>query len=81
MADEIRTMGDMRRFIIDVMLDCRSGAIDVSRAQTIVAGGKVVTENLVAELALNKFAVETRKIGLQSIELVEMGRRLVTDGR
>lgn len=78
MAGDIQTMGDLRRFIIDVMLDCRAGSIEVSRAQTIVAGGKVVNDNLMAEVALNKLAMEVRKVGVDSIKIVDMGRRLIT---
>lgn len=77
MAGEINTMGDLRRFIIDVMLECREGKIEVSKAMAIVAGGKVVNDSLNTEIAINKLANQIRENGENAVQLVAMGRRLL----
>lgn len=77
MATEINTMGDFRHFLIELMVDLRSGNADVSRSAVIVAAGKVVNENILAEVAINKLALSVKKEGAKAVELVSIGSRLI----
>ena len=59
----IITTGDLRKALIDAIVDVRHGHLDVPRAQSIAKLASQVTESLYAELKVYKMQVDLGKEG------------------
>ena len=74
---EVRTFGDVRRMIIDTIVELRSGNIDVSRGMAIAANMKVLNDNVQVEINAAKMALATEGRAHGFGRLVGMGTRLI----
>lgn len=55
----IRTSGDLRKYLCDLLQRCESRDADLNAIKTQVKVAEKITENLYAELKFRKLAVES----------------------
>lgn len=73
----LRTMGDVRRLILDTVMDLRSGSMDIGRGMAIAANMKVLNDNIQVEINAAKMALLTDGRAHNFGRVVGMGQRLI----
>lgn len=73
----IATFGDVRRLILDTVIQLRSGDMDVSRGMAIAANFKVLNDNIQAEINATKLSIATEDKAHSFGKVVGMGRRVI----
>lgn len=73
----VETFGDVRRLILETVLQLRDGKMDVSRGMAIAANIKVLNDNIQAEINAAKLSIVTEGRAHQFGQVVSMGRRLI----
>ncbi|WP_428414416.1 hypothetical protein [Methylibium sp.] len=76
-ANQLATFGDIRRMIIDTIVDIKNGSIETSRGMAIAAHFKVLNENVQVEINAAKLALLTENKAHSFGRVVGMGRRLI----
>ena len=76
-ATQLMTFGDVRRMIIDTIVQLREGTLDTSRGMAIAANMKVLNDNVQAEINAAKFALATEDKAHRFGRVVGMGKRLI----
>lgn len=77
MSDEILTFGDVRRAIVQTIVDLRNGRMDAARGMAIAANMKVLNDNVQVEINAAKLAIQTEGRAHSFGQVVSMGRRLI----
>lgn len=65
----IRSTGELRAFLLDVMVGVKAGTVEVSKASSITKLAQQTTENLYAELKAKRLAIESEQ---PSVELGQL---------
>lgn len=76
-ANQLATFGDVRRMIIDTIMELRGGSMDASRGMAIAANMKVLNDNVQVEINAAKLALATEGKAHNFGRVVGMGRRLI----
>lgn len=76
-ATQIATFGDVRRMILQTIMDLRSGNIEVSRGLAIAANMKVLNDNIQTEINAAKLSLATEGTAHNFGRVVGMGQRLI----
>lgn len=76
-ATQLITFGDVRRMIIDTIMELRSGSMDASRGMAIAANMKVLNDNVQVEINAAKLALATEGRAHTFGRVVGMGQRLI----
>lgn len=76
-ASQLMTFGDVRRMIIDTIVDLREGKIDASKGMAMAAHFKVLNDNIQVEINAAKMALLTEGRAHSFGRVVGMGRRLI----
>ena len=78
MAREIRTFGDVRKLLIETIVDLKDGKCDVGRGMAIAANMKVLNDNVQVEINAAKMALATEDKVHNFGLIVGMGQRLIS---
>jgi hypothetical protein len=78
-SSQLMTFGDVRKMIIDTIVDLRAGHLDISRGMAIAANMKVLNDNIQVEINAAKMALATEGRAHEFGKIVGMGRRLIGD--
>lgn len=76
-ATQLTTFGDVRRMIIETIMDLRGGNMDASRGMAIAANMKVLNDNVQVEINAAKLALATEGKAHTFGRVVGMGQRLI----
>lgn len=76
-VNQIATFGDVRRTILDTIVDLRSGDMDAAKGMAIAANFKVLNDNINAEISAAKLCMLTEGTLHEFGKVVGMGRRFV----
>lgn len=76
-SEDVRTFGDVRRLLVETLVNLQNREIDVSRAMAIAATVKVLNENVQVEINAAKLALATEGRAHTFGRVVGMGRRLI----
>lgn len=76
-ANQLLTFGDVRRMILDTIVQLRDERMDVSRGMAIAANMKVLNDNIQAEINAAKLAMVTEGRAHSFGRVVGMGQRLI----
>lgn len=61
MARKVRTMGDLRGVFLDMIDGVQSGRIDAGHAAVVVKIAAQVNNSLLAEIEVNRFAIQQKR--------------------
>jgi hypothetical protein len=75
---KIETFGDVRRLILDTVVELRNGTMDVNRGLAIAANIKVLNENINAEINAAKVSIMTEGRAHHFGQVVGLGKRLIS---
>ena len=76
-GNQLATFGDVRRMILDTIVELRSGNMDVSRGMAIAANMKVLNDSVQVEINAAKMAMATEGKAHNFGRIVGMGQRLI----
>jgi hypothetical protein len=76
-GNQLMTFGDVRRMIIDTIMQLRAGDMDASRGMAIAANMKVLNDNVQTEINAAKLALQTEGRAHNFGRVVGMGQRLI----
>jgi len=76
-VNQMMTFGDVRRMIIQTIVDLKENRMDVSRGMAIAANIKVLNDNIQVEINAAKMAMATEGRAHAFGRVVGMGRRLI----
>lgn len=76
-VNQLATFGDVRRMIIDTIVELRNKEMDASRGMAIAANMKVLNDNIQVEINAAKLALATEGKAHTFGRVVGMGRRLI----
>jgi len=74
------SFGDVRRIIVQTIVDMRNGAMTPSLGMAIAANMKVLNDNVQTEINAAKVAILAREKGHDFGRIVGMGQRLIGNG-
>lgn len=74
---EIRSAGDVRRFLVDVMQGVKSGEISGEKANAIAALSKELHTSMQVEINAAKLNLQIRKEGAGTFKLRNLGGLLI----
>lgn len=75
----IRTTGDLRRNLGDILVAVAKGDIDVSRAQAAAAVAKEINSSMLVEINAAKVNIAMTNAGKNMGEVRHMGKMLIGD--
>jgi hypothetical protein len=78
-VNRVDTFGDVRRLILETVINIRDENITVSQGMAIAANIKVLNDNIQAEINAAKLSIATEGRAHQFGNVVSMGRRLISD--
>jgi len=78
--EQIMSFGDVRRIIVQTIVDMRNGAMTPSLGMAIAANMKVLNDNVQTEINAAKVAILAREKGHDFGRIVGMGQRLIGNG-
>lgn len=76
-VNQMMTFGDVRRMIIDTIVQLREGQMDATRGMAIAANMKVLNDNVQVEINAAKLALQTEGRAHNFGRVVGMGQRLI----
>lgn len=76
-ANQLMTFGDVRRMVIDTIVQLREGRMDISRGMAVAANMKVLNDNIQVEINAAKLAILTEGKAHSFGRVVGMGQRLI----
>jgi hypothetical protein len=76
-ANQLMTFGDVRRMIIDTIVQLREERMDASRGMAIAANMKCLNDNIQVEINAAKMALATEGKAHNFGRLVSMGQRVI----
>lgn len=76
-VNQMMTFGDVRRMIIDTIVQLREGQMDATRGMAIAANMKVLNDNVQVEINAAKLALQTEGRAHSFGRVVGMGQRLI----
>lgn len=76
-VEKVETFGDVRRLILQTVMQIRDGALDVSQGLAIAANMKVLNDNIQCEINAAKLCLLAEERGHNFGKVVTMGRRLI----
>ena len=76
-VNQMMTFGDVRRMIIDTIVQLREGQMDATRGMAIAANMKVLNDNVQVEINAAKLALQTEGRAHIFGRVVGMGQRLI----
>lgn len=75
--NQLATFGDVRRMILETIVDLKSGEMDVARGMAIAANMKVLNDSVQVEINAAKMALATEGRAHSFGRVVGMGQRLL----
>lgn len=76
-AAQIMTFGDVRRMILQTIIELRRGDIGTTTAMAIAANMKVLNDSVQTEINAAKLAMQTEGKAHNFGRVVQMGQRLI----
>ena len=76
-GNQLATFGDVRRMILDTIVELRGGNMDVSRGMAIAANMKVLNDSVQVEINAAKMALATKDEAHNFGRIVGMGQRFI----
>lgn len=76
-ASQMMTFGDVRRLIVQTIMDLRNDNIETGKALAIAANMKVLNDNIQVEINAAKMALATENKAHSFGRVVGMGQRLI----
>ncbi len=77
MSEVSMTFGDVRRMIIQTIVELRDGKMPASTGMAIAANMKVLNDNVQTEINAAKLALQTEGRAHQFGRVVRMGQQLI----
>ena len=78
-AEQIMSFGDVRRVIVQVIADLRSGSMSPNLGMAIAANMKVLHDNVQTEINAAKLSMLAHEKGHEFGRIVGMGQRLISN--
>lgn len=75
--NQLATFGDVRRMILDTIVELRGGSMDINRGMAIAANMKVLNDSVQVEINAAKMALATEGKAHSFGRIVGMGQRLI----
>lgn len=72
-----QSFGDVRRLILETILNIRDGGLDVQQGMAIAANFKVLNDNIIAEIQAAKLSITTENLANNFGKVTHMGTRLI----
>jgi hypothetical protein len=69
--------GEVRQFILEILVGLREGSYDPATAAVMIAGIKEVNSSLNQSISVFKSEMKARECGTQFVKTVKLGRQLV----
>jgi hypothetical protein len=76
-GNQLATFGDVRRMILDTIVELKAGNMDVSRGMAIAANMKVLNDSVQVEINAAKMAIATEGKAHSFGRVVGMGQRFI----
>lgn len=76
-AEQIMSFGDVRRVIVQTIMELRNGSITPTLGMAIAANMKVLNDNVQTEINAAKVAMQAHEKGHEFGRIVGMGQRLI----
>jgi hypothetical protein len=76
-GNQLATFGDVRRMILDTIVELRRGDMDVSRGMAIAANMKVLNDSVQVEINAAKMSLATEGKAHEFGRVVGMGQRMI----
>lgn len=76
-AEQIMSFGDVRRVIVQTIVELRNGNVSPSLGMAIAANMKVLNDNVQTEINAAKVAILAKEKGHDFGRVVGMGQRLI----
>ncbi len=76
-ATQLTTFGDVRRMVIDTIMELRAGTMSPTQGLAIAANMKVLNDNVQVEINAAKLALATEGKAYNFGRVVGMGQRLI----
>lgn len=76
---KVETFGDVRRLIIETVMDLRDGNIDTQKGMAIAANLKVLNDNIQTEINATKIKIQTENKLHQFGTVRRMGLTLISE--
>lgn len=76
-ATQLTTFGDVRRMVIETIMDLRAGNMTPTQGMAIAANMKVLNDNVQVEINAAKLALATEGKAHSFGRVVGMGQRLI----
>ncbi len=76
-ATQLTTFGDVRRMVIETIMELRAGTMNPTQGMAIAANMKVLNDNVQVEINAAKLALATEAKAHNFGRVVGMGRRLI----
>jgi hypothetical protein len=76
-ATQLTTFGDVRRMVIDTIMELRAGKMTPTQGMAIAANMKVLNDNVQVEINAAKLALATEGKAYNFGRVVGMGQRLI----
>ena len=76
-ATQLTTFGDVRRMVIDTIMELRAGKMTPTQGMAIAANMKVLNDNVQVEINAAKLALATEGKAHNFGRVVGMGQRLI----
>ncbi len=76
-ATQLTTFGDVRRMVIDTIMELRAGKMSPTQGMAIAANMKVLNDNVQVEINAAKLALATEGKAHNFGRVVGMGQRLI----
>ena len=76
-SNNIITFGDVRRMIIDTIIQLREDKMDVSRGMAIAANMKALNDSVQVEINAAKVAMTAHEKGHNFGRVVSMGQKVI----
>lgn len=73
-----QSFGDVRRLILETILNIRDGGLDVSQGMAMAANFKCLNDNINAEIQAAKLSIATENSAHNFGKLTHMGTRLIS---
>lgn len=77
---DICTFGDVRRMILDTIIELKEDRMDVSRGMAIAANMKVLNDSIQVEINAAKMSLAAINAGKDFGDVIRLGKRSVIDG-
>ncbi len=76
-VNDVQTFGDVRRLIVQTIIQIRDGGLDTQQGMAIAANMRELNSNIQCEINAAKLCLQAEEKGHDFGRIVQMGRRTI----